>query len=244
MAGKPERFIVVADSHGDMIDTKTEAALFEFMQYWKPKHRLHLGDAWDFRWLRGAASDDDKMDQNLERDFDAGVAFIKRFNPTVFLCGNHDWRVRKGMDSPNKAKARLCSMLWQDIADAIPCEMQPYDKRKGAYKFGDTTCIHGYAHGIGSVRKQTMLYGRCWVGHTHHIECTTVERFDCAEGRAIGSLCRVDMGYNEAQLTTLRQQNGWLYGFLWPNGLTQAWQAEKSPSGTFYLPSEMREVAA
>jgi hypothetical protein len=237
-----ERFIVVGDNHGDMQDDKAVAALFEFMRFWKPKHRLHLGDNWDLRWLRSKASEDDKLDPGLQADFDAGYDFLRKFKPTVMLLGNHDARVIKGMESPNSSKRKLCEMLWGDMEDAM-CGVKPlpYNKRHGVYRFGDTNLVHGYAAGIGAVRKHALVYGKVWMGHIHAIEAITTERHDSAEGRSIGALCRREMGYNDGQIGTLRQDNGFLYGLIFPSGKTLAWQAQWI-DGVLMVPSEMREV--
>jgi predicted phosphodiesterase len=60
VAAKSKRFVVVADSHGDMLDPEVAKALFAFLEDWKPEIRVHAGDAWDFRNLRRGAHDDEK----------------------------------------------------------------------------------------------------------------------------------------------------------------------------------------
>lgn len=237
-----ERFMVVADNHGDMADADTIKAEREFAGWWKPKHRIHLGDNWDFRWLRSKASADDQYDQNLQADFDAGVEFLDWYRPTIFLMGNHDHRVVKGMDSPNPSKSKLCSLLLGDIQDALHgVKAAPYNKRLGAVRFGDLTLVHGYAAGIGALRAHVLTYGRCLMGHIHASDQLAVERLDGAVGYSVGCGCRLEMGYNESQRGTLRQQNGFAYGLIFPSGKTQVWLA--APMGdTWYIPSEMREV--
>ncbi len=237
-----ERFMVVSDNHGDEQDDGAVSAARAFMKHWKPKHRIHLGDAWDFRWLRSKASDEDRLDPALQADFDAGVDLLGWYRPSVYAMGNHCHRVIKAMRSPDPAKAKLASMLWGDMEDALRgVKPIPYNKRTGIYQFGDTKLLHGYAAGIGAVRKHALVYGRCWIGHLHTIECTTPERHDTAEGRCIGALCKKELGYNEAQLGTLRQDNGFLYGIIFSNGRTLAWQAQEV-GGVWVFPSEMKEV--
>lgn len=236
-----ERFVCASDLHGDEQDPSAVAAFFDFCSHWRPKHRLFLGDAWDFRYLRSKATDEDKLDPRAEADFDAGADFLKRMKPTVFLCGNHDWRVRKKMEAGDAKDRILAGKLWGDMIDAIGVEPLPYNKRTGVYQFGDTKLVHGYSAGIGAVRKHALVYGKTWLGHLHTCECITVETLDGAEARCIGALCRQELGYNEAQIGTLRQAAGFLYGVIFPDGRTVSWQAQ-SYGGVWLFPSEMREV--
>jgi hypothetical protein len=239
---KCERFIVVGDNHGNMQDDKAVAALFEFMRFWKPKHRIHLGDNWDFRWLRGKASEDDKLDPGLQADFDMGAAFVDKFRPTVFLAGNHDWRVRKSMESPNPVKSKLAGMIWGDMEDSLKgTKIHPYNKREGVYKFGDLKMVHGYAAGVGAVRKHALVYQRVYLGHLHMVEHVSVETHNRGEAWCVGGLAKLEMGYNEAQIGTLRQSHGCRYGIISASGRTMAWQAEAS-RGRWNFPSEMKEM--
>jgi hypothetical protein len=237
-----ERFLVVADNHGDEQDDDAVDAMLGFSKYWKPKHRIHLGDNWDFRWLRSKASEDDALDPKLQADFDAGVTFLERFRPTVFLMGNHDHRIRKAMDSPKATKRKLAEMIWADMEDALHgVKPIPYNKRDGVYPFGDTKLVHGYSAGIGAVRKHALVYGKVWMGHLHTIESVRVERHDYAEGCCIGCMGRLELGYNEAQIGTLRQEKGFRYGLISNTGATIAWQA-RSIDNKWIFPSEMKEV--
>jgi hypothetical protein len=116
-----------------------------------------------------------------------------------------------------------------------------YNKRHGVHQFGDRKLLHGYASGIGAARKHALIFGDCWIGHLHSVECVTTERHDSAECRVIGTLAKLELGYNETQLGTLRQAAGFLYGVVFPNGRTVAWQAQ-AVDGVWLFPSEMREV--
>jgi hypothetical protein len=239
---KYERFIICADTHGDMIDPSASAAFFEFMSFWKPKHRIHLGDIFDLRWLREKASAEEQLGINLQADLDAGADFLKRMKPTQILLGNHDHRAIRAMRSPNEGKAKLAAACWAEMEDSM-CGVKPapYNKRTGAVPFGDRILIHGFASGINACRKQTLIFGPIISGHNHNIERITTERHDRAEGMCIGTLALLDMDFNETQLTTLRQEHGFAYGCRFESGKTVVWQAQ-SCEGTWLFPSEMREV--
>ena len=238
-----EKFAVASDNHGDMQDNGAVDVFFEFLKFWKPKHRIHLGDAWDFRCLRSKASQKDKLDKNLQSDIDIGSAFVEELNPTIYLMGNHDWRAQKVADDAlDPLEKRAVAAIWSDMNDLLKkAKVYPYNKRDGICEVGDTRLVHGYSAGVGAVRKHALVYGKSWMGHLHAIEAINVERYGGAECRCIGALCKKEMGYNESQLTTLRQDHGFLYGVIFPNGRTMAWQAQEI-GGVWVFPSEMKEI--
>ena len=50
---KPEtRVVVMGDNHGNHADPDTLKAVLAFCKDFKPHHRVHLGDNWDFAALR------------------------------------------------------------------------------------------------------------------------------------------------------------------------------------------------
>ena len=83
---KPERFVCAFDLHGDMQHKPTVAAFLDFCKDFKPTVRIMGGDAFDFRWLRRSASEDEKLEA-VTADFQQGVWFLEQFKPTVFLWG-------------------------------------------------------------------------------------------------------------------------------------------------------------
>jgi predicted phosphodiesterase len=231
------------DTHGDKAHAPSLDVFWQFLKWWKPEQRIHLGDAFDFRWLRRSASDEEKA-ESVEADFEAGIDLLARYQPTHFLWGNHDMRLRDLLDSQSGAARQLAS-AWLDRIDVTlkGARQYPYNKRTGVMTLGRMKFIHGYAHGIGSVRKQAMLYGDVVMGHTHHIEQATVERHPLSTGYAAGCLCELDMDYNRANLGTLRQRHGFAYGVLYPSGEVDVWLARET-DGLWVLPSEVRELTA
>ena len=47
-----KRFIAFGDTHGDMVHQPTLDALTEFIKDYKPHHKIHVGDLFDYRSLR------------------------------------------------------------------------------------------------------------------------------------------------------------------------------------------------
>lgn len=224
------RFLTCSDFHGDHHDPKTARAFLKFAELWKPDVKVFAGDLWDFRAMRRGASDEEKRD-SLKRDYAEGLQFLKEFSPDVFLLGNHDLRAWNLAESGNGLVSDFAAKLVEEIEEEtkkLRCSVVPYHKRLGVYRLGDLSMIHGYAAGVGAVRKHAMVYGNCLHGHTHTIESATVERQSPVTARSIGALCARDMAYNAAQIGSLRHANGWAYGVVNDKtGAFQVWQAER-----------------
>jgi hypothetical protein len=241
---KPERFIAIADNHGDMIDPETERALFAFMADFKPSVRVHLGDNFDFRNLRKGASDDEKA-ASLEDDWAMGSDFLRRFfdggKRKHFLRGNHDERIYHFGDSATgllRDYARDGIKRLESIVKRAGAEMLPYHVRKGILKLGSLKCLHGYAAGLNASQVHARVYRNCIFGHIHSIASAPVESDDGPqEARCIGAICQIDMPYNSTRTATLRQDNGWAYGLLFPDGSYQLFQTRKI-KGKFYAAHE------
>lgn len=241
---KSERFVVAPDTHGDMIDRESEAALFDFMQDWKPTIRVHSGDAWDFRNLRRGASEDEKADSLLD-DWDAGSDFLERFfdggKRNHFLRGNHDerlWHLQRSASGLLRDYAGDCIKRVEALMRKTRAQMLPYDAALGVLRLGNLSVVHGYHHGVGAARMHAAIYRNVIFGHVHTIESAPVASLEPAEARSIGCLCRRDMDYVNAKTGKLRWGNGWCYGLLFEDGTYQLFQARKI-NGRFYAASEV-----
>lgn len=243
----PKKFVVVADSHGSQLDPESDAALMGFIREFKPDVRIHLGDAFDFAALRNGASKEEQA-ISLDDDWECGGDFMRRFfdggKENYFLEGNHD-RVRlENFTNNHNAMIRDAALDGIEQLDWLyrkcRCKHFPYDSRLGVLRLGHLKAIHGYAAGIGATAKHARVYGNVLHGHTHTIECVTVESDDgCKEARAIGAMCRLDMAYNSRQMNKLRHANGFAYGFLFPSGEYQIFQARKI-GGRFYVATDIQ----
>ena len=98
-----------------MQDDASVAALWDFIDDWKPAIRVHAADAWDFRNLRRGASDDEKAD-SLVDDWHAGTDVLERFfdggKRNHFLRGNHDERLWYFRSSANMLIIANVVKLW------------------------------------------------------------------------------------------------------------------------------------
>ncbi len=232
------RWIAITDTHGDMCEPGVLSVVRDFCKVWKPTVRLHLGDLWDFRWLRRGASDEEKAEA-VSADFEAGIELVDWYKPTVFLWGNHDYRLVRLLDSTSGSCRHLAGQ-WLDRIGVVLAgvEQRPYGKRKGIYRYGDYTFVHGYARGMGAARKHALTYGNVMFGDLHTVDLVPVEGPERRVGHCIGCCCRLEMDYNAGHINTLRQCHGFAYGEEHDGRLT-VWQA-KEVDGRWILPTETR----
>lgn len=242
MSGHPEtqRWVAVFDTHGDEIDHKAESAFFEFVDYWKPHHRIHGGDCFDFRWLRRSCSTEETS-QDVAPDLEAGIGFLARFKPNVFLWGNHDDRLSRMQDAVRGDSRHIAHEWTRRINKVLGGARQfPYCRRRGVYKYGDTSFIHGYSHGVDAARIAARAYGSVVMGHTHAIDSVRLPCHDDVYGVTAGCLCNLDMDYSRPNIGTLRQAHGWAYGIKKHNKVL-VWQARKL-GNEWYFPSEYKVI--
>jgi len=238
---KPERFVIIGDTHGDMAHAPSLNVVRGFLKCWKPTIRVHLGDLFDLRPFRNGASDEDRHD-GIMADVEAGMDLIDWYKPTHFIRGNHDERLWDLQLKDDKTMGDLAGTLIGDIQDrlnAVKCApMLPYNKRDGVLRLGHLRVIHGYHAGIYAARTASQIYGSVIQGHVHSIQHHAIPGLEYRMGRAIGCLCKLELGYNRAAANTLAWAHGFAYGLIHADGTYQVWQAE-SIAGNWYLPTEM-----
>jgi hypothetical protein len=213
-----------------MQDAAAVNALSRFIREWKPKHRICLGDCWDFRALRTKASEEERR-ESLRADFDAGLAWLEDFAPTHdLLLGNHDIRLWDRAKLNNGPMADYCGELVTRVdASLARCRVgtRPYCKRLGVLRLGHLKLLHGFSCGVTAARQHALAYGSCLFGHVHSVDEASVPGLDRRVARSIGALCRLDYDYNRGSVNTLRHANGWAYGVIEDRtGEYQVWQAE------------------
>jgi UDP-2,3-diacylglucosamine pyrophosphatase LpxH len=234
------RWCACFDTHGDQVDALALEAFKSFVSWWKPQIKIHGGDAWDFRWLRRSASDEEKA-ESVAEDFESGLDLLKWYKPDVFLWGNHDDRLRRLMDSSHGAQRELAGQ-W---LDRISVELRdtkhyPYCKRRGVHVLKDFSFIHGYGHGMNAARDAANVYGNVVMGHTHRIDSVRVTSREDKYGYTAGCLCILDMDYTRPNMGTLRHAHGWVYGVV-AGGRCIVWQARKY-GNVWVLPSEIKSI--
>lgn len=238
------KFIFSSDVHGDQQDPVANDALFRFMEAWKPKLRVFGGDLWDFRPLRRKATEDERR-ESMAKDYEAGLEWLKRFKPHVFLRGNHDERLwdlaarNKGVESDYAMKGVIEIIT---LTQKMKCEMLPYHNRDGVYRIGHLKMLHGFSSGINAARATALVYGSCLFGHVHTIDEHSIPGLERRVARSVGCLCRLAMDYNVRTPSALRHSHGFAYGIInEKTGAYNVFQAEEI-DGKWMLPTDICEV--
>jgi predicted phosphodiesterase len=226
-----EPFVVASDIHGDEQDVAANKVFFDFVKIWKPKYRICAGDLWNFASLRGKASEEERR-LSLQDDYDKGLDWFTKFNPNVFLRGNHDerlWLKAEAKNGPVSDLALKCIAEFEMARAKTACKlMLPYHKRDGIYRLGEShlKVLHGFATGIHAAQKHAQVYGSCLFGHVHSIQ----------------QFSPPSLENNATHLASLIHRHGWAYGFVHSRiGAYQVYQAENIGDGKWLLPTGIRE---
>lgn len=213
--------IAMGDNHGHLACPDTLDAIMEGVRRYSPKYRVHLGDNWDMTCLRkGVDRDSKEAIDNLEQDLDAGISWIRRYQPTHFLFGNHEWRafeLAQNTDSMSKAKKAM------DVIDkmkrelrAVGCKViKPYDVRHGKVTIENVDFIHGFSHGRNALLQDWGTYGTPGhgfaMGHLHREEQLNYQHINGGAAFLCGCAMDIDQAsYALRRSATLRWQNGFL----------------------------------
>ncbi len=238
-----QRFVAGFDPHGDKQDPVVNAAFFKFVARWKPNYRILGGDAFDFRPLRHKANDEEKR-ESMKKDFEAGMDWIDRFQPTHFLRGNHDERLWELKEADNGVRSDYAAEGVSKIEKVVKdmgCRMLPYHKRS-VLRIGHLKVIHGFFCGVYAARQTALVYGSTLFGHVHDITEHSIPGLERRVARSCGCLCELDMDYAARSPNTLRQAHGWAYGVIHSKtGNYHVWQAERI-GNAFMVPSDIVEL--
>lgn len=215
------RWAAASCSHGTDIDPKAREAALAFFKDYKPKERIHLGDAIDLACLRaGARRDPDEPDraQGLMDDLLAGLSFLHELRPTRFFEGNHEARARQLMHSGNAVVAYAAGAVMQRIADDLArykTEIIPWAglQPKCIRYIGGTAFLHGALFNVSCARDTAEAIGtHCVFGHSHRVSVESARSLQDAVGYNIGCLARLDMEYAASRRQTLAWRHALAYG--------------------------------
>ena len=230
-----KRFVFGTDSHGDMICKETAKKFLKFVDDYKPHHKIHGGDVFDFRPLRGGCGNEEKS-ESMRNDLMMGLDFISAYKPTDILLGNHDDRLWQKASSKTDGVMRdLCGSLVSQIEchkDWNKANVLPYDSRLGVLKLGDLQFIHGYNAGLNACKQAIQVYKGSGtgviMGHVHQFSTCEDRSLNRAVGISCGALCQLDMPYNKTNTAKLGHANGWIFGEIHSSGEWEAWNVRKS----------------
>jgi hypothetical protein len=179
----------------------------------------------------------------MREDFAQGIKFMNRLRPTQFLLGNHDVRLWKLAEL---AKGLVSDYAKEGVSQIesnlkkLKCHLFPYDARHGIFKLGHLKILHGYACGVGAVRKHAMTYQSCMFGHTHSCGTAPVPGLERRVARNIGCLCDLDQDYEATKMSKLEHSRGFAYGIInEKTGNYQVLQAEEI-DGSWIVPTDFK----
>lgn len=219
MSDKEIRVVAMADNHGNHADPSTLKAVLDFCKEWKPHHRVHLGDNWNFASLRKGVSKDEMEGAgvDLAEDVEMGCEWLAKYRPDVLLEGNHDARVYDHMratDSRTKLESleRIHRSMRKIYRQSGIKVVKRYTVRQNMHRIGPVAFSHGFA-GNPNRMWEVMNQGpgtSLVVGHWHTAAQMMMPRWGGGVFWMCGASCTLEMDYNEKWLQSLRHQNGFM----------------------------------
>ena len=222
MSNNETRVVVMGDNHGNHADPETLKAILAFCKEWRPHHRVHLGDNFDLAALRKGvkAGDKEASAAALKEDIEAGCRWVEQYQPTHFLMGNHEHRIRDAMHNTDSitqlealkdVDATMRRVLRRSGAKVV----REYTVEDGFIDIGPVTFTHGFFHGNDAILKMAHRFnsgpGRAVVmGHLHRAEQHNLERRGGGAVWICGCACDLRLQYAERRPSTLRWQNSFM----------------------------------
>lgn len=223
-----KKFVVCGDSHGSLVCEKSKKKFLDFVDDWKPHHRIHLGDLWDFSPLRKGASQEEKAD-GIADDYVAGIEFLDEYKPHFLTLGNHDDRI--WMHSTHCADGVMrerCSQLAEASENEFKkrkIQWVPYHvSRYLQMPEGGPKLIHGFRATMYPAKAHFENWGPSICGHVHKPDTYIARHIDGQASYSVGCLADISrMSYADRTPAKLAWRRGWLYGMI--HSKTGAWNA-------------------
>jgi hypothetical protein len=209
--------MAVGCSHGDMISSEAEANVHRFVEAWKPKERIHLGDFVDLTALRGGAKGSKDETVEISKDLEQGIRFLKAYRPTKLCMGNHDVRAWEMSTHHNAIIAEACTNIVSKIqatVKSIRCEFnEEYDIESKRFRLGDTDFLHGFMYSETAIRDHAEHFGKCVFAHLHKVGMSAGRRSDNPVAYCVGLLGDIGrMKYANRRRATSQWSNGFAFG--------------------------------
>lgn len=217
-ASRWKKIIIASDNHGQMICRETEKKLFEVIKAWKPDIRGHLGDFMNLDPLRLGATEEEKR-ESMREDVAEGLDFLNRFRPDFITEGNHDWRLKRDLNSGDPFKREWCEDRVAEVA-ALAKKMKTkflgWGVKCGVYEIAKQKMLHGYANGaMAATRTTGAKFGPCVHGHNHTGDIFWLDTYDY-QGRfaqSCPSMCDNEkMSYQLGQTASFKHVSGFALG--------------------------------
>lgn len=212
-----ERWVAIACTHGECLDTAAFDVVLAFCRRWKPKRRFLLGDIHDYAAFRAGAKGTADEARRLDGDVLSGATIIERYRPTDVVIGNHDYRTFKLADHPNAITARAAGACVNEFM--VACErakveriLDTYDIGRSWIEYGGCKFLHGFMFCEMALRDHAEHFGNCVMGHLHTPHSMHGRRADLPTAHCVGMLADRDrLEYAHQRRATAR----WALGFAW-----------------------------
>lgn len=236
--------MAIGCTHGHLVDQDLLKQVFAFKQRWKPHTTIALGDHIDLACLRSGAIGTADDAANPEGDLNDGLNFISKFQPSIYLLGNHEDRLFKLMESPRAIVSALAYRIYQQILDRakeVKCEVVPYSFQNGWRQYGDALFGHGYMINEAAVRDhaEAICQGsatKVVIAHLHRVTQAEGRNRAHPTGYCVGWLGQTEaMQYAAMRRATTSWSRGFAFGEYADNE-TIVWLAKETKNKTFRLP--------
>lgn len=223
-----KRFIVGSDNHGELGCPEAIKTFLDFSKDWKPHHKIHLGDVWDYGILRNGASQEDKS-HGIMDDYVKGMEFLEEYRPNMLCLGNHDDRVwqktENCMDGALKERCRELAIASERRFSQLKIKWCPYvvDSYLQMPE-GGPKLIHGFRSTMYPAKANFDNWGPSISGHVHKPDEYTARHIDGEQAFTVGALADLKkMKYADRHPAKLGWRQGFLYGYI--NVKTGKWNA-------------------
>ena len=220
-----KRWMAVGCSHGTHACPDAIKAVLKFKANFKPHTVLHLGDFVDTEALRKGGSGGECKNEDIGDDFDAGMDFLRKLQPTTIFLGNHEWRAYDLVHHKNEMVAR-CALELVGQFDAIGAELKaeivPYNVLTGWRSFGNMDAGHGVMFNEQAIRDHAEMRGRnTLIAHVHTPGIVRARVAGNPWGCCVGWMGRVESAhYALRRRATTRWWNAFAWGEYCDNETT------------------------
>tara|TARA_R110000868_G_scaffold84282_1_gene237649 strand:+ start:677 stop:1414 length:738 start_codon:yes stop_codon:yes gene_type:complete len=223
-----EKSIFIGCTHGDLVCPDAVSVLKQFLAEWKPKHRIHLGDLWDFRGLRGGANPEERA-EDIRYDYNCGIELLDFYKPQILTLGNHDhriWRVAK--ETSNGVLADLMAKFCDDAETDLRkrrIKWSPWGVEQGIqFPIGNIWLNHGYSSTMYPAKKAFEEFGDSASAHVHKPSRYEARHKKGGKAFTVGTMADIKkMSYANGYPAKLGWRNSFEYGMH--NTKTGAWQS-------------------
>lgn len=204
------KIMVMSDLHAPYQDDKALKVCEQFRKDFKPDIVIALGDWLDATSVSSFASDT-TPDTDMLHEFEVCNELLDIFQPTYFLEGNHEHRLRRAGAVRQDHRRLFCPKHWLKIKER-KIKWIPYSHfERDVLTLGKLNFIHGFACSQYASMKEALRFGSVVHGHTHRIQMLSPPHATYKwTAFNIGCLCKLEQDYVET-----RQPHGWAHGFGW-----------------------------